>query len=90
MSGEHRHGGAECRALLASLSEYIDGELDPALCGEVDAHMKGCDPCERFVEALRRTVRLVGSTPREELSEEARSELRRVLEALRRGEPSGP
>jgi anti-sigma factor RsiW len=89
MSGEHRHGGPECRALLARLSEYIDGELDPALCGEVDAHMQGCDPCERFVEALRRTVRLVGSSPREGLSEETRTELRRALEALRREEPSG-
>jgi len=89
MSGGHRHGGPECRELLARLSEYIDGELDAGMCGELDEHMEDCDPCQRFVEALRRTVALVESEPPEGLPDEARAELRRTLEALRDRRGSG-
>jgi RNA polymerase sigma-70 factor (ECF subfamily) len=84
MSGGHRHGGPDCRALLARLSEYIDGELEAGVCDEIDAHMGGCDPCQRFVEALRRTVRLVESEPAAPLPAEAREEIRRALDSLRR------
>lgn len=86
MSGGHRHGGPECRELLSRLSEYIDGELDVAVCDQVDAHMEGCAPCQRFVEALRRTVRLVESEPSEPLPDRARAEIREALAALRRQE----
>ena len=49
-------------ALFARLSEYMDGELDPAVCGEIDLHMEDCAPCRDFLQALRRAVAHVAST----------------------------
>jgi len=62
MSDRHVHGGPECVALFAKLSEYMDGELDPAVCAEVDGHMVDCAPCKEFLESLRRAVAHVAST----------------------------
>lgn len=56
MSGRHVHRGPECVALFAKLSEYMDGELDPAACAGVDDHMADCERCREFLESLRRAV----------------------------------
>jgi anti-sigma factor RsiW len=45
-----------CREILESLSEFIDAELDPALCREIEEHMRDCDPCVAFLNTLKKTV----------------------------------
>ena len=46
----------DCREILAKLSEYIDAELDPSLCDEIEAHMQGCNPCVAFLNTMKKTV----------------------------------
>ncbi len=48
-----------CEALLGSLSEYIDGELAPELCREIEKHLAGCDNCRVVLNTTRRTIDLV-------------------------------
>lgn len=55
---ECRESGMECRELLEKLSEYIEGELDPQLCLELEKHMKDCHPCLLFVNSLKKTITL--------------------------------
>ncbi len=52
--------GLRCSDVLAVLSDYIDGVLDPPTTTRVDEHLRGCDWCEKFggrfagiVETLR-------------------------------------
>jgi anti-sigma factor RsiW len=40
--------GVRCRDVLADLSAYADGELPPARAAQLEAHVRGCDWCERF------------------------------------------
>ena len=47
-----------CRNILGSLSDYIDGELDPELCVELERHMDGCENCRIVVDSLRKTIYL--------------------------------
>ncbi len=47
-----------CHDLLASLSDYIDGDLTPGLCAEIEKHMAGCQKCRIVVDTLRKTVYL--------------------------------
>jgi anti-sigma factor (TIGR02949 family) len=46
----------DCREILDRLSEYIDAELDPSLCDEIEAHMEGCSPCVAFLNTMKKTV----------------------------------
>jgi len=47
-----------CRALLGSLSEYVDGGLGDELCAEIERHMQGCENCRIVVDSLRKTISL--------------------------------
>ena len=54
---EHIHGN--CVHLLGSLSEYIDGDLNPELCQEIEKHLEGCEDCRVVLNTTRRTIDLV-------------------------------
>jgi predicted anti-sigma-YlaC factor YlaD len=47
-----------CHSLLASLSEYIDGDADQFTCTEIERHLEGCENCRIVVDSLRKTVYL--------------------------------
>jgi anti-sigma factor RsiW len=80
----HRPGSPLCRELFERLSEYLDGELDPALCSEAESHLGDCPPCREFLESLRRTVGILSRLPGEPVPEEIRREVRESVERLRR------
>ena len=40
--------GIRCREILAELSDYLDGELADARVEQINAHLMGCENCERF------------------------------------------
>ncbi|MBK8781423.1 MAG: zf-HC2 domain-containing protein [Anaerolineales bacterium] len=53
------HDHTNCEQLLGSLSEYIDGELTPELCEEIEKHLSGCDDCRVVLNTTKRTIDLV-------------------------------
>lgn len=77
----HEHG-AGCRDLAARLSEYLDHEIDPGACAEIEGHLDDCPPCRDFLESLRRTVGLVREVPASEsIPDDVK---KRIVEAYRR------
>jgi RNA polymerase sigma-70 factor (ECF subfamily) len=48
----------KCREIFSLLSEYLNLELPPEACQEMEAHIAGCVPCVAFTESLRKTVEL--------------------------------
>lgn len=54
----NRTGDEKCREVFALLSQYLDLELPPDSCREIEAHLAGCPPCIDFAESLRSTVEL--------------------------------
>ncbi len=80
----HDHGSENCREIFARLSEYLDDELEAALCNEMKGHLDGCEPCKVFLESLRRTVRLVEGVEAAPLPQTIRQEVRDAYERLQR------
>lgn len=70
---------ADCQEVLALLSDYLNLELPPGACHEIEHHLAGCTPCEEFAESLRKTVDLCRQYRPSELphpiSQSARTEL---------------
>jgi len=56
-------GSIPCLRIQGMLSEYIDGKLNKADKGVVEAHLEVCDTCSRELQALRMTVQLLHSAP---------------------------
>jgi anti-sigma factor RsiW len=53
-----------CRYLLSSLSEYVDGDISDELCQEIERHMADCENCQIVVNTLQKTVYLYHETTR--------------------------
>lgn len=51
-----------CRDLLGSLSDYVDGSLSAELCREIERHMADCENCQIVVDTLKKTVSLYRTT----------------------------
>jgi RNA polymerase sigma-70 factor (ECF subfamily) len=45
-----------CKELFGSLSDYLDGTLDAAVCEELEKHLAGCTPCKAFLNDLRLSI----------------------------------
>jgi anti-sigma factor RsiW len=57
MSSEHN-----CKHLLTSLSDYVDGTLDETICDEIERHLGDCEDCQVVVNTLEKTVYLYHKT----------------------------
>jgi len=71
---EHAH--KNCEELLGSLSAYIDGDLSPELCQELEKHLAGCNDCRVVLNTTKRTIDLVHSPiEKPDLPEDVRERL---------------
>jgi len=74
MMTEHVH--KDCASLLGSLSEYIDGGLNPELCHEIEKHLEGCENCRVVLNTTKRTIDLVHApVEKPDLPEDVRERL---------------
>jgi anti-sigma factor RsiW len=61
-TGKHEHDPARplppesCLEIFERLSEFLDGELPPVDCAEIQEHIQGCEPCVAFVESLKTSI----------------------------------
>lgn len=71
----------DCRHLLESLSDYIDGVLEEELCAEIERHMAGCENCQVVVDTLRKTIYLYRqNAPSPDVPADVRARLYRRLD----------
>lgn len=64
---KHQHKHEDCKQLLGTLSEYVDGELSEELCQVLEIHMEDCENCRIVVDTLRKTVNLYHMTSETEI-----------------------
>lgn len=74
-----------CGHTARRLGEYLDGTLPLRRRRAVEAHLLACAACTRELETLRRTLALVMSLPRRELSDDFEATLRARLAGSERG-----
>jgi anti-sigma factor RsiW len=49
---------SNCPELIHELSDYIDELADPAICAEIERHLRDCPDCTIMVDTLRKTITL--------------------------------
>jgi anti-sigma factor RsiW len=73
-----------CKDHLGALSDYVDGDVSPELCAEIERHLAECGNCRIVVDTLRKTVMLYRAYGHEEVPDAAKARLVAVLEIERR------
>jgi RNA polymerase sigma-70 factor, ECF subfamily len=63
--GNDQRRPAHCKAMFAELSNYLDEQLDPSLCEELERHLGGCEPCRAFLSSLEATIEQCRTFPAE-------------------------
>ena len=69
----------KCEDLLKALNEYVDGQIDPAICDEFKEHLAGCNPCQVVVDNIRSTIALYRDGQPYEMPPEFHERLRMQL-----------
>ncbi len=74
-----------CKEVFSLLSEYLNLELPPDACQQMEAHIAGCPPCVEFAESLLKTVQLCRHYRPSELPESLGKKAReQLLEAYQK------
>lgn len=47
-----------CEDLIQNLSDYVDDELDPELCSELEEHLRDCKNCRLMLDTMKMTIKL--------------------------------
>jgi anti-sigma factor RsiW len=68
-----------CTEFLSKLTDYFDGQIDPALLAEVKAHLGTCHHCEVVVDTTRKTIDVYRGTVSYEFPEELSTRLRAAV-----------
>lgn len=68
-----------CEELLAMLSDYVDGDVDPGVCDDLRKHLEGCNPCQVVIDNIRKTITLYKAGQPYELPIEFRNRLHTAL-----------
>ncbi len=68
-----------CSKYIQEIADYIDGEIDTALCAQLEEHLKTCNNCRIMVDTLRQTVVLCREGKKEKLPPEIESKLNAAL-----------
>jgi RNA polymerase sigma-70 factor (ECF subfamily) len=48
--------GPQCPDVLTLFSQHLEGDIDPAVCAKLEAHLAACDRCRGACESLKRTL----------------------------------
>lgn len=54
-----------CQDILEKICDYIDKDLDPAICKDIEDHIEDCEPCVAFINTIKKTVELFGGAGQE-------------------------
>ncbi len=68
-----------CEELLAALNDYVDGDLDPAVCEAFQKHLADCNPCQIVIDNIRQTITLYKAGQAVPLPAELEQQLHQVL-----------
>ena len=71
--------GKKCHDYIQGLNEYLDGEVSPELCDEIEKHIGECENCRIMVDTLKQTVTLCREGKEEKLPKELELKLNNIL-----------
>jgi hypothetical protein len=69
----------KCQELLKVLNDYVEGDIDPGLCQEMEKHLAGCNPCRIVIDNIRKTISLYKNDQVYELPVDFKQRLHQAL-----------
>lgn len=48
-----------CKGVIRELSNYIDGELEPAIKEELERHLQHCEDCAMILDQTKKSIEIL-------------------------------
>lgn len=77
-----RRAMGDCRAQLAELFAYLDGELSASRCDVIERHLRACHCCDALARGVRRAIAVCRGAGRERLPAAVRVRAQQRIERL--------
>jgi predicted anti-sigma-YlaC factor YlaD len=68
-----------CDEVVELVTAYLEGQLESETERRFVTHLAECDGCDRYLDQIRTTVRMLGKPTPENLSDDARDRLLSVF-----------
>jgi anti-sigma factor RsiW len=68
-----------CKGLIAELTEYLDGAMEPSVRAELEQHLMKCQNCRVVVNTTRKTIEIFCNAEPAPLPEAVRGRLHDAL-----------
>lgn len=69
----------DCKEVREVSSDFLDEELDQASASQVTEHIKGCPPCNSFINTLKATIGLLRATPKQNAPADFKERLKQTI-----------
>jgi RNA polymerase sigma-70 factor (ECF subfamily) len=79
----------QCPDILTVFSRYLEGEIGPDVCAEMEAHLARCGHCRGRCDSLKRTLAICRTTPMPEVPGPVVDSVRRAVRAFLRERAAG-
>jgi RNA polymerase sigma-70 factor (ECF subfamily) len=73
---------AGCPEIVSLFSRHLEGDIDGAVCAEMERHIASCDACRSACESLRGTLGLCRAVPEPEVPARLQETIRRGIREL--------
>jgi anti-sigma factor (TIGR02949 family) len=78
-----------CDDVRTALSDYVDGDVSPELCRELERHLSECRTCRVLYDTTRKTLEIVTNVGSFEVPEAASERLvKRIMSRLTTTRPT--
>ena len=69
-------GKFDCKGILRTMSDYINGDLGESICGDIEMHLTTCRKCRFHVDAVKYTISLFDEWRADDMPADAMIRLR--------------
>jgi anti-sigma factor RsiW len=68
-----------CQQLVELVTDYLEGSMPPTQRLRFEEHIAFCEPCVRYLEQMRGTIAMAGTLRENDLDDDSRDAMLRVL-----------
>jgi anti-sigma factor RsiW len=69
----------KCKDVIREISDYLNGDLDTGLVGDLERHLEHCEDCRVIVDTTKKTINVYCNAEPAPLADDVRERLHAAL-----------
>ena len=75
-------GGERCPDVVTLFSRYLEEEISPDLCAQMEQHIKECEACRDVCDSLKYTLKLCAQSPTADVPKDVQQSVHDAVQAF--------